>query len=111
MAKVFGIHELRLRPEVKAEDFERFINERYAPGWGEIGWKLYLLKGFRGDRQDRYSVLFEIDSMDTLVRYEPAIGTWTEEGQAFLRKVAPLLEEWGQFVGGTLFTDYAEVAK
>ena len=111
MARVFGIHDLRLRPEVDPKDFERFIVERYAPAWGEIGWNITLLKGFRGDRPDRYTVLFEIDSMETLVRYEPAIGTWTEEGQAFLEKAAPLLEEWGRFVGGSLFTDYAEVER
>jgi hypothetical protein len=111
MAKVFGIHEVRLRPEVSEADFERFINERYTPAWGKIGWKIYLLKGFRGDRPSKYTVLFEIDSMETLVRYEPAIGTWTKEGQAFLKEVAGLLEEWGQYVGGSMFTDYAEVVK
>ncbi len=111
MARVFGFHEIRLRPEVKEADFERFIVERYAPGWAQIGWKLTLLKGFRGDRPGRYAVLFEIDSRDTLVRYEPVVGTWTEEGQAFLKKAAPLLEEWGESVGGTLFTDYAEVTR
>ena len=88
---------------------ERFIAERYAPAWASIGWKLQLLKGLRGDRPEKYVVLFEIDSLETLTRYEPAIGSWTAEGQAFLKANQALLDGWNSFVGGSLFTDYLVV--
>ena len=53
MAKIFGLHLLRLRPDVDEEEFEKFVAEGLPRAVGvlkDAGWKPYLLKGDRGDR-------------------------------------------------------------
>jgi hypothetical protein len=114
MAKVFGIHEIELRPGVTAEEFERFITEAIAPLSPFQGWNFHLAKGDRGARTGKYALIFEIESVEARDRYAPKSGA-SEEAQRELARYARELEQWGKLstVPGsdTRFTDYVVVGK
>jgi len=111
MSKVFGMHMIALHPGVKAEDFEKFvIEEMYPLPWP---WEGYLLKGDRGDREGKYLVMWEIESVEARDRYFPAPGQPSEEYQQFMESHAAVLEKWATFATSldTICTDYVVVGK
>jgi hypothetical protein len=55
MPKVFGMHEIELRPGVTSEEYEHFYSKELAPLPELQGWKSYLLKADRGDRAENSS--------------------------------------------------------
>src|SRR5262245_32777538 len=81
MAKVFGIHEIELRPGVKEEDFERFIAEEAMHLPPFQGWTFSFAKADRGVRTGKYAVIFEIESVAARNRYAPESDTGSEEAQ------------------------------
>ena len=117
MAKVLGLHMFALKPGVKAEDFENFVKGELSHiSWFE-GWKSYVLKGLRGDREGRYLWVFEIESVEALNRFSPGVGPdgFTEEAQQFMEAHAeewePLTKKWDSLATSTgeIFTDYLVV--
>jgi len=115
MSKVFGMHMIALRPGVKAEDFEKFvIEEAYPLPWPS---EVYLLKGDRGDREGKYLVMWEFESVEARDRYYPAPGQPSEEYQQFMESHAAELqtvfEKWETFATpvDTICTDYVVVGK
>jgi hypothetical protein len=127
MAKVLGIHLLRLREGVDQDEFERFVAvwladpdiRRFAD---VAGWKPYVLKGDRGDRAGGYAWLWEIDSLEALHRFSPTPETESEEGRQFMNahpetaaKFRRFMEEFAAYspcnlTENTTFTDYVVVA-
>jgi hypothetical protein len=109
MAKVFGIHEIELRPGVTAEEFERFVTEEIAQLSPFSGWKWYLAKADRGAHAGKYALIFEIESVEARNRYAPESGEF-EEAERALAPHAGVFEQWGKLstVPGidTVFTDY-----
>jgi hypothetical protein len=118
MAKVFGVHEIELRPGVTAEEFERFLAQEYAPAEAPppAGLKVYHLKGDRGERAGKYLVLIEIDSVETRDHYFPAPGELSaaaqqyfdqrsESQQALDAKMDTLVTPVGE-----IYTDYVVIA-
>ena len=109
MSKVFGMHMIALRPGMKAEDFEKFvIEEVYSLPWP---WEVYLLKGDRGDREGKYLVMNEFESVEARDRWFPAPGEMSEEAQQLFEPFAPVLEKWATFATplDTICTDYVAV--
>jgi len=115
MAKVFGIHEIELRPGVSAEEFERFFTEAIAPLQLYQGWNAHLTKADRGARAGKYALIFEIESVEARNRYAPESGAPSEEAQREQARYAGVVEQWGKLAtvpgSDTVFTDYVVVGK
>jgi hypothetical protein len=111
VAKVIGIREVMLRPNVRIEDFERFLVEKYLPAWRLPGMRSSVLKGVRGDREGRYLNLIEFDTVETYDRYYPAYGAESEIAERREEETAFIFEEWNSFAFPitTVFTDYVMV--
>jgi hypothetical protein len=113
MAKVLGMHMIDLRPGVRGEELERFFREKVAPFPAFPGWKMSLLKGDRGDREGRYLVLIEMESVEARNRFASTSGQPSEEGERFIESQRAMLEEWAKLaspIGTTIYTDYVVVA-
>ena len=106
MAKVFSIHMLALKQNVKEEDFERFVKEEWYPNFvppkGAVG---YMLKGVKGDRQDRFLWIWEFESMELAERIEPEDLWRKPPGNS------AMMEKWQTFEKGfgVIFTDYVVI--
>ncbi|SFL36669.1 hypothetical protein [Azotobacter beijerinckii] len=118
VARVIGIHNLALRPDVKAETFETFIAENHHRIEDYPDWKFRLLKGERGNRLDQYVVLMEIASLEALDVFYPEPDIATDEAAKFARAhrdTKQMYEEWKQlasFSGSPqIYTDYLSVAE
>jgi hypothetical protein len=115
MAKVFGIHMIGLRPNVTAEDFERFVVEEIPPTGLFPGVQQHLLKGDRGDREGKYLLLFEFESVEARDRLFPAPDQVSEEAQRHIDSMQTLWERWATFAplpgAPTIYTDYVAVEK
>jgi hypothetical protein len=71
MPKVFGLHEIELRPETDPGEYERSFAEALATQSGPEGWTAKLLRADRGPRTGKFLVLYEIDSVEARDRYFP----------------------------------------
>jgi hypothetical protein len=114
MSKLFGIHTIALRPGVKAEDFEKFVKEELPLAAGYPSWKYHVLKGERGDREGKYLVLIEIESVEERNRFSPSLGEQSEEAKQFEKahsEDAKIYEKWDTLAGGfsVIYTDYVEL--
>jgi hypothetical protein len=111
MAKVYGIHEIELRPGADPIAFEQLVATA-ADLEGFEGWTPYLLKGERGERKGKYMMLIEIDSLAARDRYAPDSGP-SAEAQERDRRAADFWARWKQLatVPGEddVFTDYVVV--
>jgi hypothetical protein len=105
------MHMIALRPGVKAEDFEKFVIEEVYP----LPWlsEVYLLKGDRGDREGKYLVMYEFESVEARDRLFPSPGEMSEEAQQSFESLAPIFEKWATFATplDTICTDYVVVGK
>ena len=112
MAKVYGIHEIELRPGADPAAFEQLFADGANLDASYEGWTPYLLKGERGERKGKYIMLVEIESLAARDRYMPDSGP-TAEGLEVEKKVAEYWTRWQQLatVPGvdTVFTDYVVV--
>lgn len=118
VARVIGIHNLALRPNVSAEQFERFIEGNHHRIEDYPDWKFRLLKGERGNRLDQYVVLMEIASLEALDVFYPEPDIATDEAAKFAqahRDTKQMYEEWkklASFSGSPqIYTDYLSVAE
>lgn len=113
MSKVFGMHMIALLPGVKAEDFEKFVIEEMYPLPSLEGINFYLLKGDRGDREGKYLVVYEIESVEVRHQYFPAPGEMSKEVQQWFATAAAAMEKWATFATPTnvIYTDYVVVGK
>ncbi|HDS4948368.1 TPA: hypothetical protein QHX34_002699 [Klebsiella aerogenes] len=118
VARVIGIHNLALRPNVGAEQFESFIEANHHRIEDYPDWKFRLLKGERGNRMDQYVVLMEIASLEALDVFYPEPDIATDEAARFAkahRDTKQMYEEWktlASFSGSPqIYTDYISVAE
>ena len=111
MPKVYGIHEIELRPGADPAAFERLCAEG-ARMVGFEGWKPILLKGERGARKGKYLMIVEIESLAARDRYSPDSGP-TAEAEALDAQTGDFWARWQQFAvvpgEGDIFTDYVVV--
>jgi hypothetical protein len=114
MAKVFGIHEIELRPGVTAEEFEQFYREEASQAATLEGWKGYLLKGDRGEREGKYVFLVEIESIEARDRYSPTPDETSEEAKRIVESSADVWEKLRRLATipgeDTMYTDYIVVS-
>ena len=118
MAKLFGMHELELRPGVTPAAFEQFVREELSQLHHREGQVTYVLKGDRGARAGKYLFVFEYASVAQRNRDTPApnqdseeLTTWLHEHHADVQAV---FERLSTFVApdwdiGMHYTDYVVV--
>ena len=119
MAKLFGMHMIGLRPGIRGEDFETFFREKAAPLPLFPGSKWYLLKGERGDREGKYLVMSEFESLEARDRFAPKPDESSEEAERFMEThkeaLGAVFAEWEKLaspVGApTIYTDYVVVGE
>jgi hypothetical protein len=114
MGKLFAVHEFELRPNASEAEFEQLVKELLAlPQYS--GTHTYICKGNRGERDGKYVMVAEIDSVATRDRYWPAHGQLSDEAQTFdaaQPELEPLMAKLGALlVEGHPFTDYEVVAE
>jgi hypothetical protein len=114
MGKVFAIHELELQPDASSVEFEQLMQELLSlPQY--LGTHTFICRGDRGERDGKYIMLAEIDSIATRNRYWPVHGQLSDEAQAFdaaQPELGPLMAKIGPLlVKGHLVTDYEVVAE
>jgi hypothetical protein len=112
MPKVFGLHEIELRPEVDPAEYERCIAEQVATRIP--GWTVHLLKGDRGPRAGKFLVLYEIESVEARDRYFPNEGQFSEEFTSFMDQhpeLAAALQKSRSFEAADITTDYLGVVE
>jgi hypothetical protein len=114
MPKVFGLHEIELRPDVDPEEYERHFAEQAAMQPTLQGWKAKLLRADRGPRAGKFLVLYEIESVEARNRYFPNEGQPSEEFTSFLDQhpeVAAAWEKSTTLEAADIATDYLLVAE
>ena len=118
MARLFGMHELELRPGVTPEEFEQFVVEELSKILDREGQKTYVLKGDRGVRAGKYVFVFEYDSVETRDRDSPGSNQDSEELLQWLKEhyaeVGAYFERLSTFVQpdwdiGEHYTDYVVI--
>lgn len=113
MAKVFAIHTMELREGVSEEDFEKLFLEKLVKAWSKTGWIGHILKGDRGQRKGKYTVILEMPNVEVRNRMFPVEGgegseEWAQlvgtEWDAVLQKMDTFTVDWN-------WTDYVEQSK
>ena len=117
MAKVYGIHEIEVYPGANEEEMVK-VTQEIQNVYLEIGWKIILLKGDRGQREGKYAILYEIPSVEARDRSSPVAGENSEEILQWASKHRELFQElgvrWASFSPTNLlthleYTDYIEL--
>ncbi len=106
--EVFAVHELELNPEVNAKEFEAFVLKEITPIYKKMkGQKFNLVKGDRGVRAGKYSIILTFESVEDRDRiYPPSGGFVGDFGEESM---------WEKFrsmtkgLDGTALTDYVKV--
>jgi hypothetical protein len=115
MAKVYSLHMVALKAGASGPEFERFFHEGIEPGPTPQGLRMRLLKGDRGDREGKYLVMFEVDSVERRDELFPEAGPaarqMSGEVMQWMGGAGPSLARWGEFATpfDTIYTDYREV--
>ena len=113
MAKLFGMHELELRPGVPTEEFEQFMREVWPTISQFPSARVSLLRGDRGVRDGKYLFLFEFEKVEDRDTSSPLEGDPPEEVQQYMSSdaVEQVIRKWGTFGSmlGDSFTDYVVV--
>ena len=115
MAKVFGFHQIELRPGVTPEQFEQFVRDEVASAAVQPVWTIHVLKGDRGMQDGKFAVLIEIESVETRDRLFPEPGGQpSREGQQHLASANTLMEKWASLATapgepGTVWTGVCQI--
>ena len=106
MARVYGIHELLLRPTVSKEEFEKFILEELPNLPQPAGTRTYVLKGNRGLLAGGYIAVYEFESEERQDELWP--NTFYSEE---MRRIGehPGWKRWHAFFEHTMYTDWVEM--
>ena len=113
MAKVYGMHELELKPGVDGQEFETYFTRELSPLFRQIsGQTIHLVKGDRGSREGRYLLLFEIDSVERRDSLYPVSGGESPEMDRMFADNSAIVNKANDFVVAIpdpKFTDYVTV--
>jgi hypothetical protein len=85
--RVIALREITLKSGANTQEFERYFSDVYARTMAERipGVQIYLLRGERGERKDKYLMVWEFDSLARRNEYFPQPGAaserWTQLAQ------------------------------
>jgi len=114
-AGVYSLHMLALKAGASRPEFERFFREEIESAQAPSGLTLRLLRGDRGDREGKYLLMAEFESVER--RYQlygeagPGARKVSDEVMLWMGAAAPILARWNEYTTpfDTIFTDYKEV--
>lgn len=115
MAKVYSLHSIALKAGASGPDFERFFREEVEPVAGPSGLTMRLLRGDRGDREGKYLLMFEFESVERRNQLFPEAGPAARQMSAevmqWMGGAGPTLAKWNEYTTpfDTIYTDYREV--
>ena len=115
MSKVFSFHMIALKAGASGTDFERYFQEELK-SWPMLsGMSMRLLKGDRGDREGKYLVMFEFESVERRNQLFPEAGPaarqTSDEFMQWMSAAGPTLAKWDEYATplDMISTDYREV--
>lgn len=115
--ELIGIREIRLKPEIDPDEFDRFVAEQYNPSreGAYPGLREYIAKAKRGKKAGTYIhfVIFDAEKVRDLMfpGEEGQPVAWVME---ILEKLPSFEEEFERYVEGgaeyfATYTDYVEL--
>ncbi len=116
MAKVYSLHMIALKAGASGPDFERIFREEIKRVPGPSGLTMRLLRGDRGDREGKYLVMFEIESVERRDQLFPEAGPaarqMSSEVMQWMGSAGPSLAKWNEYTTpfDAIYTDYQEIA-
>ncbi len=120
MPKLYGMHQLELRPEVAPAMFERFVTDELSGLLQREGQRTYVLKGDRGERTGKYLFVFEYDTAERRDRDSPGSNQDSDDLKQWLAahedQVGRLFDQLSSYVLpdwdiGYHYTDYVQVSR
>jgi hypothetical protein len=115
MSKVYSLHMIALKAGASGPDFERFFHEGIEPVPGPGRLTMRLLRGDRGDREGKYLLMFEFESVERQDQLFPEAGPAARQMSAevmqWMAAGGPTLAKWNDYATpfDVIFTDYLEV--
>ena len=110
---VIGVHQFVLNDGVDAKEFEAFVLGEILPLYNEVeGQTVSLMKGDRGLRTGKYSMVFVFPSVEARNRIYPPEGGNSEDFDEIFEGTDAVFEKMDAFIVGDLgvnFTDYVKV--
>ena len=107
---LIGTHVLTvtLSPGVTMDKFVEFFNTKVIQEIEKnyLGWKVYPVKGVRGENNNSFGWIFVIKSEKERDKYFNTEGGLSELGQTARDKIQPILDELGKL--GTYTTKYTD---
>jgi hypothetical protein len=109
--EVIAIREIKLKAGVDSVKFERFVIDKYNPAMeGAVpGVKLFITKGYRGQKKGSYAHFFIFDSQKTLHAIVPEEGKMADWFVPFWEKDEPIRKELDEYLEAdwmAVYTDY-----
>ena len=114
MSKVYAFHMVALKAGASGPDFERYCREELK-SWPLSGMAMRLLKGDRGDREGKYLVMFEFESVERRNQLFPEAGPaprqTSDEFMQWMSAAGPTMAKWDEYATpiDVISTDYREV--
>jgi hypothetical protein len=106
---------IALKAGANGPDFERFFSEQIGAVPGPSGLTMRLLKGDRGDRERKYLLMFELESIERRNQLFPEAGPAARQMSAevmqWMAAGGLILAKWNDYATpfDVIFTDYLEV--
>ncbi len=101
--------EIELKPGVTMEQFQDFYINEAIPAFEKAreGWKVYLVKGIRGENEGKLGLIIVIETEDARDRYYNEDNTLSELGEESSKKWAPVREKMEELITfKATFTDW-----
>ena len=110
---VIGVHQFVLNDGVDAKEFEALVLGELLPLYNAVkGQTVSLMKGDRGLRTGKYSLVFVFPSVEARNRIFPPEGGYSEDFEEIFEGTDALFEKMDAFIVGdpwVSFTDYVKV--
>ena len=108
---LIGMHVLtiNLEPDVTMKQFLDFYASRAIPQieTNFPGWKAYLVKGIRGENENKFGVIYVIDSEEDRDLLYNEDGSNSELGKSIMEKIQPVIDQSNQLASWTsVYTDW-----
>ena len=107
---LIGTHEFNvtLAPGVTMDKYMDFCNSKIKPEVEKLyeNWQVYFLKGIRGEKPDKYLMIYVIKTQKDRDKYYNADGTPNELNNQVSAKMQPLMDELNKL--GTFTSAYTD---
>lgn len=94
---LLGMHviNITLAPNVTMEKFLDFYTNKFIPEYEKNfpGIKLYVIKGIRGENENKFGLVYVLKSTEVRDKYWPQKDVSSDVTQAGMKKLEPLVEE------------------